>query len=223
MLITTHVRQHRSLLAAHEKRLLIWMAERLPDWVTSDHLSALGLLSMFGAGVSFLYARWDPHVGLPLVAAGLACNWFGDSLDGTLARVRNQQRPRYGFYVDHVIDLAGTASLFAGLAASGFMSPLIAALVVAGFFLLSAEAYLATHARGIFNMAFAGIGPTELRLLMAAGTLSLLNAPTVSVPLLGAVRLFDLGGAIATAGMVLTFVINAALNVRALYLEETRR
>ena len=103
----------------------------------------------------------------------LLLNWFGDSLDGTVARVRDQQRPRYGYYVDHVIDLAGTALLFAGLAASGYMSPMIATLVVAAFFLVSAETYLATHARGVFKMAFIGVGPTELRILLAAGAIAL--------------------------------------------------
>ncbi|MGH9387598.1 MAG: CDP-alcohol phosphatidyltransferase family protein [Vicinamibacterales bacterium] len=223
MLLSSHVRHHRSLLAAHEKRLLIWMAERLPLWLNPDHLSALGLLSMVGAGLSFFYAQWNPGLGLPLVVAFLALNWFGDSLDGTIARVRNQQRPRYGFYVDHVIDLAGTACLFAGLAASGFMSPLVAALVVAGFFLVSAEAFLATHTRGIFRMAFARIGPTELRLLLAAGALALLNGPSVDVPAVGELRLFDLGGVIGAIGMAAAFVVTSSINVRALYLEETRR
>jgi phosphatidylglycerophosphate synthase len=223
MLVTTHVRNHRSLLAAQEKRLLIWIAERLPSWVNSDHLSALGLLSMVGAGLAFAYARWNPSAGLPLVVVFLALNWFGDSLDGTVARVRNQQRPRYGFYVDHVIDLAGTACLFAGLATSGFMSPLVAALVVAGFFLVSAESFLATHARGIFNMSFAGVGPTELRLLLAAGALALLNGPFVAVPVVGKLRLFDFGGVIGAIGMVAAFIATSSINVRALYLEETRR
>lgn len=223
MLLSPHVRDHRSLLAAHEKRLLVWMAERLPLWVNSDHLSALGLLSMAGAGLAFFYSRWNPEVGLPLVVVALALNWFGDSLDGTVARVRNQQRPRYGFYVDHVIDLAGTACLFAGLAGSGFMSPLVAALVVAGFFLVSAEAFLATHARGIFKMAFAGVGPTELRLLLAAGALALLNGPFVAIPLAGKLRLFDLGGVIGVVGMAAAFVATSSINVRALYLEEPRR
>jgi archaetidylinositol phosphate synthase len=223
MLVSSHVRHHRSLLAAHEKRLLIWIARRLPTWVNSDHLSALGLVSMIGAGLSFFYSQWNPGVGLPLVVVCLALNWFGDSLDGTLARVRDQQRPRYGFYVDHVIDLAGTACLFAGLAASGFMSPLVAALVVAGFFLVSAEAFLATHARGIFRMAFAGVGPTELRLLLAAGALTLLNGPLVDVPGVGELRLFDLGGVIGAVGMAAAFVATSGINVRALYLEETRR
>jgi archaetidylinositol phosphate synthase len=223
MPVTSHVRNHRSVLASLEKRLLIWIAERLPRWLNSDHLSALGLLSMAGAGLAFAYSPSNPSIGLPMVVVFLALNWFGDSLDGTVARVRNQQRPRYGFYVDHVIDMAGTACLFAGLAASGFMSPLVAALVVAGFFLVSAESFLATHSRGIFNMSFAGVGPTELRLLIAAGALALLKGPFVAVPILGTLRLFDLGGVIGTIGMVAAFIATAGINVRALYVEETRR
>src|SRR6478609_9556729 len=217
----THVRQHNSLLAAVEKRALIWIASRLPRWINSDHLSALGLVSMAGAGASFCAAEVDPVAGAILVVLCLLLNWFGDSLDGTVARVRNHQRPRYGYYVDHVIDLAGTAFLFTGLGLSGYMSPLIAALVVAAFFLVSAETYLATHARGVFKMAFAGVGPTELRILMAAGAIALIHSPTVNVPSLGHVRLWDLGGAIGAIGMTFAFLVTSAQNIRALYLEET--
>ena len=180
MSTAVHVRHHNSILAANEKRLLIWIAERLPRWINSDHLSALGLASMAGAGASFWVAQSDPVAGASLVTLCLLLNWFGDSLDGTVARVRNQQRPRYGYYVDHVIDLAGTALLFGGLAVSGFMSPAIAAVVVAAFFLVSAETYLATHARGVFNMSFAGVGPTELRILLAAGAFAVVVLMTVS-------------------------------------------
>ena len=223
MSATAHVRQHNSILAAAEKRLLIWIASRLPRWINPDHLSALGLVAMAGAGASFYMAQVDPVAGSSLVVLCLLLNWFGDSLDGTVARVRNQQRPRYGYYVDHVIDLTGTALLFAGLAASGFMSPLIATLVVAAFFLVSAETYLATHARGVFKMAFIGVGPTELRLLMAAGAIALITTPTVDVLGSGPIRLWDLGGVIGAIGMAGTFVIASMQNVRALYLEETRR
>ncbi len=223
MSTTTHVRQHNSVLAAAEKRTLIWIAQRLPRWINSDHLSALGLLAMAGAGASFVVAQSDPVAGASLVVLCLALNWFGDSLDGTVARVRAQQRPRYGYYVDHVIDLAGTAMLFAGLAASGFMSPLIATLVVAAFFLVSAEAYLATHSRGVFKMSFIGVGPTELRILLAAGALALIKTPLVDVPGLGPVLLWNLAGVIGSIGLVATFLITSAGNVRALYIEETRR
>lgn len=223
MSATTHVRQHNSVLAAAEKRTLIWIAQRLPRWINSDHLSALGLAAMAGAGVSFVIAQSDPVAGASLVVLCLVLNWFGDSLDGTVARVRDQQRPRYGYYVDHVIDLAGTGLLFAGLAASGFMSPLIATLVVAAFFLVSAEAYLATHSRGVFRMSFVGVGPTELRIVLAAGALALIKMPLVHIPGLGPVLLWDLGGVVGTVGLVATFLITSAGNVRALYVEETRR
>jgi archaetidylinositol phosphate synthase len=223
MSATSHVRQHNSILAAPEKRVLVWIASRLPRWINSDHLSALGLTAMAGAGASFCVAQVDPVAGASLVVLCLLLNWFGDSLDGTVARVRDQQRPRYGYYVDHVIDLAGTALLFGGLAASGFMSPLIATLVVAAFFLVSAETYLATHSRGVFKMAFIGVGPTELRILMAAGALALINTPTVDVPAFGQVRLWDLGGVVGSIGLAGTFVITSMKNVRALYLEETLR
>jgi archaetidylinositol phosphate synthase len=223
MSATTHVRQHNSLLAVAEKRALVWMASRLPRWINSDHLSALGLAAMAGAGASFWVAQTDPVAGASLVVLCLLLNWFGDSLDGTVARVRDQQRPRYGYYVDHVIDLAGTALFFAGLAASGYMSPVIATLVVAAFFLVSAETYLATHVRGVFKMSFAGVGPTELRILLAAGALALINTPIVKPFGLSPVLLWDLGGVIGAAGMIMTFLISSTQNVRALYAEETRR
>jgi archaetidylinositol phosphate synthase len=223
MSATTHIRQHNSILAAAEKRALIWIARRLPRWVNPDHLSGLGLAAMAGAGVSFWLAQSDPVAGATLVVLCLLLNWFGDSLDGTVARVRDQQRPRYGYYVDHVIDLTGTALLFAGLAASGYMSPVVAAVVVAAFFLVSAETYLATHARGVFKMAFVGIGPTELRILLAAGAIALINSSVVDPFGLGPIRLWDLGGIIGAAGMAMSFIVTSAGNVRALYVEETHR
>ena len=128
---------------------------------------------MAGAGLSFWLAGSNPIAGASLVVLCLLLNWFGDSLDGTVARVRDQQRPRYGYYVDHVLDLAGTAMLFAGLAASGYMTPSVAVLVVAAYYLVSAETFLATHSRGVFKMAFLGVGPTELRVLLAAGAIAL--------------------------------------------------
>ncbi len=217
-----HIRQHNSVLAAAEKRALIWMARRLPRWIHSDHLSALGLASMAAAGVSFWLTASNPVAGATLVVLCLLLNWFGDSLDGTVARVRDQQRPRYGYYVDHVIDLAGTAMLFGGVAASGYMTPAIAVLVVAAYYLVSAETFLATHSRGVFKMAFLGVGPTELRLLLAAGAIALIDSPIVAPFGLGPVRLWDLGGVIGAAGMIATFITSSVRNGVALYAEETQ-
>jgi archaetidylinositol phosphate synthase len=119
-------REQVGFLAPMEKRALVWLAHRAPKWINSDHLTALGLLSLFGAGLSYSYARYS-HAGLSLATAFLALNWLGDSLDGTLARVRNRQRPRYGFYVDHMVDAFGTFFLLGGLALSGYMSAPMAA------------------------------------------------------------------------------------------------
>jgi archaetidylinositol phosphate synthase len=213
-----HTREHRSVLASAEKRLLVSIATRLPRWLSSDHLTLVGLVSMPAAGAAFAClesAWWAPEA----VAAALAANWFGDSLDGTLARVRNRQRPRYGYYVDHVIDLSGTAALLGGMGASGLMSPAIAVAVLAAYLLVSAETFLATHTVGVFRLSFAGVGPTELRLLLAIGAFYVAAHPWVDVG--GqAVRLLDVSGLVAVAGLVVAFVASAVRNTRALYLAE---
>jgi len=216
-----HTRLHGSLLAAAEKRALVWMAQRMPARVNSDHLSALGLASMAGVGLSFWLAGSRPAVGVPLAVVCLALNWFGDSMDGTLARVRNRQRPRYGFYVDHVIDIAGTAMMLAGLALSGHMDPLIAAVTLAAWLLVSGESFLATWARSQFRMSFFWFGPTELRILIAIGAVMLLGGGMVRPFGLGPYRLFDVSGVAAAAGLVVVFVVNAVRNTIALYREET--
>jgi archaetidylinositol phosphate synthase len=113
-----HTRTHASLTAAAERRLLTWIAARLPSWVTSDSLSTLGLAAMAAPGFSFAALRWTPWAAAAVVVS-LAANWFGDSLDGTVARARRQERPRFGYYVDHVIVLAGANLLMAGVACSG--------------------------------------------------------------------------------------------------------
>ena len=216
-----HVRLQGSVLAAVEKRALVWMATRMPAWVNPDHLSALGLVSMAGVGASFWLAGSAPRAGLPLVVVFLFLNWFGDSLDGTLARVRNKLRPRYGFYVDHVIDIAGTTMMLVGLAASGFMDPRLAIVVLAAWLAVSAESFLATHTRGMFRMSFLWFGPTELRVVIAAGALWVMSGGQVTVFGMGPYRLFDLGAVAASVGLAVAFVVNAVRNAVALYREET--
>ncbi len=216
-----HVRHHDSILASAEKRLLVWIARRLPAWINADHLSLLGVLAMLGVGLSYCAASWDRRA-LVLVVAGLILNWFGDSLDGTLARVRNQQRPRYGYYVDHVLDLAGTLFLLGGLAASEFMSPVIGLGLLTAYLLVSAEIYLATHVLGVFRLAFLKIGPTELRLLLAAGTVFLFFKPVVGLGPLGTFHLFDVGGMAGILGLALTFTVSALRHTRRLYRAEPR-
>jgi len=213
-----HVRENLSILARSEKRLLVWMAMRLPRAINSDHLSLLGLVAMAGAGLSFAAFRITPWAAAG-VTAWMVANWFGDSLDGTLARVRNQQRPRYGFYVDHVIDVAGSALLLAGMAVSGLMNPLVALTVLSVYLLVAAESYLATHTAGVFRMSFFGFGPTELRMLLIVGAVKAAVSPQVSIG--GAtLLLFDVGGVLATGGLLIAFVVSAVRNTRALYRAE---
>ena len=214
-----HLREHRSVLAAAEKRALIWIARRLPPQINSDRLSALGLAAMVAVGGCFATAGLVPLSVLGVVPA-LFVNWFGDSLDGTVARVRNQQRPRYGFYVDHVIDITGTAFLFAGLACSGLMNPGLSLALLAAYLLVSAEVYLATHTLGVFRMSFLGFGPTELRIVLAIGAVKAAFDPHVTIGPLADVRLFDVGGAIGIAGLLGVFCVSAVRNTMSLYREE---
>lgn len=214
-----HIRDHRSVLADTEKRLLIAMARRLPRFINSDHLSALGLAGIVLAGASFALMSVTPLAAYGVPVA-LAINWFGDSLDGTVARVRNQQRPRYGYYLDHVLDLVGTTALMSGLALSGLLHPVLALALLIVYLLLCAESYLSTHAAGVFKMSFAGFGPTELRLVLVAGALKAAVSPLVHVPTLGVMQLFDIGAMIALVGMSGAFLISAARTTRLLYRAE---
>ncbi len=209
-------RVHRSFLAAAEQRALVWMAERTPGWINSDHLTLLGFGAQVMAGVSYGLARWNRYWLLAVIAF-LALNWLGDSLDGTLARVRQRQRPRYGFYVDHMIDSFGALALMGGLALSGYMHPLLAIGLLIAFLLLSIQSYLATHTLGEFQLSFWSFGPTELRILLAVGNVALLYWPMIWR---GHYRLFDVGGTIGLFGMGTMLVFFTARNTYRLYIEE---
>ena len=208
-----------NFLAAAEKRLLIGIAQRLPRFINSDHLTVLGFLGLVGAGASFALARWNQSWLIGVVVM-LFVNWFGDSLDGTLARVRNKLRPRYGFYVDHVLDSVGAIFLLGGLAISGYMAKDIALVLLIAYLMLSIEIYLATYTVGVFRLSFGKFGPTELRILFMFGTLYLLFHPYVK--LFGrTVRLFDVGGVVGIAGMILLLLYSIIRNTVVLYREET--
>jgi len=204
-----------SVLAPLEKRTLVWLAERMPRRINSDHLTILALVAMLGAGLSYWWASANP-LGLVAATVCLALNWFGDSLDGTLARVRQCQRPRYGFYVDHVIDEFGIALLIGGMSLSGYMSPWVAAVLLISYFMLCVEVFLATHVLGTFRMSFFKVGPTELRILLAIGNAVALSKPTAH--LFGQeFLLFDVGGVIGAIGLAFTLVLSAVSNTRKLY------
>ena len=169
-------RVQEAITARAERKALIWMAGRMPRSVTADHLTLLGFTAQFLAGVCFALARWDRRAVL-LVIVFIALNWLGDSLDGTLARVRNQQRPRYGFYVDHMVDTFGAMFLMTGLAISGYLHWQVALAMLVCFLVVSIETYLATYTLGEFRLSHGLFGPTEVRILLIVGTLRLYFQP----------------------------------------------
>jgi len=214
-----HVREYRSPLAAGEKRVLIWLAEHMPAYVNSDHLTILGFSGILLSGLGFWLSSRNLN-SLVLVLVGLTINWLGDSLDGTLARVRGKTRPRYGYYTDHVLDMIGTSMLVLGMALSGFMSPIVALSFLVAYLLVIAEVFLSTHVQRVFRMSFMGFGPTELRILLAVGTMFLFCKPVVTIAGAGPYRLFDVGGIVSIAGLILALLVSAVRNVRILYREE---
>ena len=193
------LRINQSLTASLEKRALQAMATRMPNWVTSDRLTTLGFAAQIIAGIAYALSHYNRYF-LLLVIACLAINWFGDSMDGTLARVRCQQRPRYGFYVDHVVDMLGSVALMCGLGFSGVAHWPVAMAMLVAFLLLSGESYLATYTLSRFELSQGLFGPTEIRLLLIVGNLALLHSPYAHV--FGhKLLLFDVGGAIGALCM----------------------
>lgn len=212
---------NQALTARAEKRVLEWMAQRAPQWVTSDQLTALGFGAQIGAGVFYVMARFN-HLALFMVVVCLALNWLGDSLDGTLARVRRQQRPRYGFYVDHMADIFGAVVVMCGLGCSGFLHWPAAVAMLIAFLVLSSESYLATYTLARFQLSQGFFGPTEIRLLLVAGTMALFRNP-YCVVFGHRVLLFDVGGVIAAAVMSTMAIAVALRHIAELYREEPLR
>jgi archaetidylinositol phosphate synthase len=210
-------RIHTSMLAPVESRVMVWLAQRAPHWVRSDHMTALGLASLAAAGLSYWYARWS-QTGLHLATLFLVLNYLGDSLDGTLARVRHCERPRFGAYIDHLVDAAGVLLVLIGLACSGYMGERAAAGLVIAYFLVSIEVHLAAYTVGRFHVSIGLFGPTELRLILIAGNFLL---PWSSVIRWGGRDwlLFDVGGAVIIlymlCGVAQSAVRHAALLYRA--------
>jgi archaetidylinositol phosphate synthase len=190
----------------------------MPKWINSDHLTLIGFLGMVLAGVCYFLAKFN-RVALVAAVVCLGINWFGDSLDGTLARVRDRQRPRYGFYVDHILDSFGALFLMGGLGLSGYMTITIALALIITYFLLSIELYLATYCVGVFRLSFSVWGPTELRIVLAIGTFVLFQKPVVTIA--GTTYfLCDVAAVVAMSGMLLMTIMNTIRNTARLYREE---
>ena len=160
-------REPSFLLAAPERRLLRWLAARLPTRILPDDLTALGVIAAFGVAVAYQLAN-DSLAWLWVASGLLVVQWFGDSLDGTLARVRGSERPTYGFYLDHLVDAIATAAIGIGLGLSPLMLLSIGTLIVVVYLSLSINVYLESYAFGRFSIGYGLVGPTEVRLILIA-------------------------------------------------------
>jgi phosphatidylglycerophosphate synthase len=163
--MATGTRELTFLLADPERRLLRAIAARLPRWTTSNHLTLLGVLGAAGTGVAYALTTLDVR-WLWAASAALALNWFGDSLDGTLARVRHRERPRYGYYLDHLVDAFSTAAVGVGIGLSPFVELEVALLLVVAYLALSINVYLESAVFGVFRLSYGRIGPTEARIIL---------------------------------------------------------
>ena len=224
MPVTAHApREKAFLLARHEARALEWMARRVPARFTPDHMTIVGVLAALGVAAAYVLSNGD-RGWLWAASALLVIHWLGDSLDGTLARVRRAERPTYGYYLDHLVDAAATVVIGIGLGLSPYMLLLTGLAIVVAYLVLSINTYLETQAFGVFSLGYGRLGPTEARLgLIALNTLLGLGVGLeASVGGLG-VTVLDVIGLAAVAAMLGGLAVRAARNLRALALREPAR
>jgi archaetidylinositol phosphate synthase len=209
-------REKTFLLARREARVLEWIAHRMPARVTPDHMTILGVLAAFGIAGAYVLSNGD-RAWLWAASALLVVHWLGDSLDGTLARVRKAERPTYGYYLDHLVDAVATAVIGIGLGLSPYLLLATGLAIVIAYLVLSINTYLETQAFGVFSLGYGRLGPTEARLgLIALNTALALGAGLeASVGGLG-VTLLDLIGLGAAAAMLAGLAVRAARNLRVL-------
>ena len=160
-------REPNFLLARAERRFLPWLAQRLPRRVLPDDMTALGVAAALGVCAAYQLSN-DGRGWLWVASALLVVQWLGDSLDGTLARVRGIQRPKYGYYLDHLVDAIATAAIGIGLGLSPYMLLSVGTLVVVAYLILSINVYLESYALGRFSLGYGYLGPTEIRLILIA-------------------------------------------------------
>ena len=159
------VRIQTSVLNALEKKVLVWLAERQPRWITSDILTYIGTFGAVVIAAGYILSAWNINF-LWLSSLGFVINWYGDSLDGTLARVRKTQRPIYGYYLDHTIDAINEVMIFVGVGLSGLMHLEIALLALVMYLLMTINVSINAHLKKEFKLTYASMGPTEFRIIM---------------------------------------------------------
>ena len=187
-----HERVNDTVLGSLERPALAWLARHMPAWITPDELTAVGLFAAFVIFAGYVLTNID-HNFLWLASFGFVLNWFGDSLDGTLARMRHIERPRYGYFVDHTVDAFSEVLIFLGLGLSPYLNFKYAALALIGYMLLSVLVYIMTYVEGVFRISYIRLGPTEMRVtaILANAVVFFAGNPKVQLPL-GTFTFYDL-------------------------------
>ena len=212
-----------SITAKSERVVLVWLTERLPGWVTSDMLTTLGVL---GAALSFVgYGMSDRGtLFLWLAIAGLVLNWFGDSLDGTLARQRKAERPKYGFFLDHMTDTFAMGFIAIGIGLSPYVQLTVGMAALLGYYMLVIQSMITSHATGDFRISFNGLGPTEIRLFIIICTIAGIFLPIPHFDIGGAdLSIYDVLMIVAVFLMVVMCVTESLKTLRVLAVEDPPR
>lgn len=190
--IEKHVRINKILLGPLERAAIAWMVRRTPAWVTSDHLTFLGFLGSILIGVSYWLTNIDPQF-FWLANFGFFVNWYGDSMDGSLARYRKQERPQYGFFIDHTIDTISEVFIFIGLGLSPYVDLRLALMALVAYLCMANLVYITTSVKGEFKISYGSLGPTEIRVLAMLANIVILivGNPTINLPYFGEVLFYN--------------------------------
>ena len=222
--VEKHQRENKILLGFLERPALNWLAAHMPAWVMPDTMTRLGILAAVLIFISYSLTHISPAF-LWLASLGFVLNWMGDSLDGTLARYRHIERPRYGFLIDHWVDAISTVLIFIGLGLSPYVDLTVASFGVIAYLLLSIMVYLITYVTGVFNITNLRLGPTEIRVLAILSNTAIffIGNPTYKLPYFGATSLYTLIVGVMAFVMFVYFIINTAMQARRLALLDQRR
>lgn len=222
--VEKHTRENDILLGFLERPALNWLAAHMPKWVTPDVLTWIGIFASILIFISYALTNINRYF-LLLASFGFILNWFGDSLDGTLARYRHIERPRFGFLIDHYVDAISAVLIFIGLGVSPYVNLVVASMGAIAYLLLSIMVYLVTYVTGVFQITNAKIGPTEVRVLaiLANTTILIIGNPSVNLPFIGATTLYTLIVGFLAVLMTLYFLFNTSIQARKLQLLDEKR
>jgi phosphatidylglycerophosphate synthase len=222
--VEKHTRENDILLGFLERPALNWLAAHMPKWVTPDVLTWIGIIASILIFMSYALTNINRYF-LLLASFGFILNWFGDSLDGTLARFRHIERPRFGFLIDHYVDAISAVLIFIGLGVSPYVNLVVASMGAIAYLLLSIMVYLITYVTGVFQITNAKIGPTEVRVLaiLANTTILIVGNPSVNLPFIGSTTLYTLIVGFLAVLMTLYFLINTSIQARKLQLLDEKR